>query len=388
MDIKNSPSGKIITTSTGYQEFVPNPLPPQFEWNNTLVSSLSRADHILGMLSREGSRLPNPHLLMRPFITREAVLSSKIEGTQATLGEVLANEIGVQVDRNPDDLQEVKNYIIALDHGLHRLQDFPLSLRLIKEIHEKLMQGVRGSHATPGEFRRTQNWIGIPGCTLNTAKYVPPTPDELMDCLSNLEKFIHDNTLPPLIHTALCHYQFEAIHPFLDGNGRIGRLLITLLLIKKKMLPSPLLYLSAFFEATRDEYYKQLYNVSNKGTWEDWLTYFLNGVSTQASDVLSRAERINALISNWQTKIGGKTESSIQNIVKYFAVNPYLSTKTIAKKLNIAFSTAQRAIEKLERLGIISIASEGKRDRVYCASQILSILEEPTNITDNFNRTS
>ncbi|MDR3132225.1 MAG: Fic family protein [Rickettsiales bacterium] len=278
MDIKESPSGKVINTLAGYQAFIPNPLPPKFEWDNDLVKSLSRADHILGMLSREGAKLPNPHLLIAPFAAREAVLSSRIEGTQATLGEVLAQEAGANVDRNPDDLQEVRNYISALEYGLERLKSFPLLLQLIKEIHGMLMQGVRGSHATPGEFRRVQNWIGVPGCTINSAKYVPPTPGELMDCLYSFEKFLHDRTLPPLIHIALCHYQFEAIHPFLDGNGRIGRLLITLLLIERKLLSSPLLYLSAFFEATQSEYYTQLYNISSKGTWHDWFSYFLEPV--------------------------------------------------------------------------------------------------------------
>ena len=344
MDIKESPAGKVIQTRTGYQAFIPNPLPPRFEWSTVLVNNLSRADHILGMLSREGSKLPNPHLLMRPFIAREAVLSSKIEGTQATLGEVLAQEAGIHVERNPDDLLEVHNYITALEYGLKRLNDLPLSLRLIKEIHGKLMQGVRGAHATPGEFRRSQNWIGSPGCTLTSAKYVPPTPDELQDCLSALEKFLHDRTLPPLIHIALCHYQFEAIHPFLDGNGRIGRLLITLLLIERKLLPSPLLYLSAFFEASREEYYRQLYSISSQGTWQEWFMYFLNGVAMQSLDVLSRAERINSLISSWQLQVRSKTEGIAQHIVKHLAVNPYFTTKKIADQLGIAFTTAQRAI--------------------------------------------
>lgn len=385
MDIRESPSGKVVKTLTGYNAFLPNPLPPELEWNNILVNSLSRADHILGMLSREGSKLPNPHLLMRPFITREAVLSSKIEGTKATLGEILADEAGAHVNRSPDDLQEVRNYIVALDYGLKRLNDFPLSLRLIKEIHEQLMQGVRGSHATPGEFRHTQNWIGTPGCTLATAKYVPPTPYELMDSLGSFEIFLHDRTLPTLIHIALCHYQFEAIHPFLDGNGRIGRLLITLLLIERKILPSPLLYLSAFFEATRDEYYKQLYNVSSKGNWHEWLSYFLNGIAIQSLDVLSRAERINTLITDWQLKVGDNSYGTLQDIVKHFAANPFLSIKKISEILNIAFTTAQRAIRKLEDLGIVSQSSEGKRNRVYCATEILSILEEPTKINESFD---
>jgi Fic family protein len=380
VDIKESLSGKIIKTLTGYTAFIPNPLPPKLEWTNALVNNLSRADHILGMLAREGNRLPNPYLLMRPFITREAVLSSRIEGTQATLGEILADDAGARIDRSSSDLQEVRNYIVALDYGLKRLSELPFSIRLIKEMHEQLMHGVRGSYATPGELRRTQNWIGIPGCALNTAKYVPPPPEEMMDCLSSFEKFLHDREFPPLIHAALCHYQFEAIHPFLDGNGRIGRLLISLLLIERKVLPSPILYLSAFFEATRGDYYTYLYNVSSSGNWYDWLLYFLNGVVVQSLDVLSRAERINALISDWQIKIGSSSSMTTQEIIKYFATNPYLTIKKIAERLNISFTTAQRAIEKLEGLGIVSQTSEGKRGRVYCATQILSILEEPTKV--------
>ncbi|MFP3022352.1 MAG: Fic family protein [Wolbachia sp.] len=387
MYIKGSPSGKVVRAFAGYQAFIPSPLPPKFEWDNDLVNSLSRADHILGMLSREGAKLPNPHLLMRPFIVREAVLSSRIEGTQATLGEILAQEAGANVDRNPDDLQEVRNYISALDYGLKRLQSFPLSLQLVKEIHGKLMQGVRGSRATPGEFRRVQNWIGSPGCTIDTAKYVPPMPGELMGCLDSFEKFLHDRTLPPLIHIALCHYQFEAIHPFLDGNGRIGRLLITLLLIERKLLSSPLLYLSAFFEATRSEYYDQLYNISNRGTWHDWFSYFLNGVVLQSLDALSRAERINILIANWQTEVSSKTEGVASGIVRYLAVNPYFTIRKVVENLGVVFTTAQRAIVKLEDLGIVSQTSQGKRDRVYCATDILNILEEPTKITENFDST-
>jgi Fic family protein len=382
MEIKESPSGKIIKIQSGYEAFMPYPLPPQFTWDTRLASTLSRADHLLGMLSREGSKLPNPHLLMRPFIAREAVLSSMIEGTQATLGEVLANEMGALVHREQADLQEVQNYIIALDYGVRRLHDLPLSLRLIKEIHQKLMQGVRGAHATPGEFRRTQNWIGPSGCTLNTAKYVPPPVEVLMDCLGNLERFLHDKEFPPLIQIALCHYQFEAIHPFLDGNGRVGRLLITLLLIERKMLPAPFLYLSAFFEATRDEYYKHLYNVSSKGAWYEWLTYFLNGVAVQSSDVLSRTERINALLNDWLT-LSRKSEV-MQNTVQCFAVNPYFTINKIAENSKVAFTTAQRAIETLEDLGIVSKVSEAKRGRIYCATKILDILEEPTKITQNF----
>ena len=242
------------------------------------------------------------------------------------------------------------------------------------------MEDVRGSHATPGEFRTTQNWIGIPGCTLNTAKYIPPPPDKLMNCLGDLEKYLYNRALPPLIHMALCHYQFEAIHPFLDGNGRVGRLLITLLLIEREVLPSPILYLSAFFEATRDEYYKQLYNVSAKGTWNEWIIYFLNGVAVQSEDVLSRAERINDLLNSWILKLASDISSVPTNIIRQLAINPYLTTNQIADKLNVAYSTSQRSVQKLESLGIIRNVNQNKRDKLYCATEILSILEEPTRI--------
>lgn len=381
MEITQSPAGQILKIPSGYKTFIPNSLPPTLKWTNQIVNALSRADFLLGKLAREGSQLPNPHLLIRPFIAREAVLSSKIEGTQATLGEILAANAGVSVKRNPDDLQEVQNYIEALNYSIKRLNDLPLSLRLIKEIHHHLMQGVRGAHATPGEFRRSQNWIGSPGCTLNTAKFVPPSPDYLMDCLSNLEKFLHDRQLPPLVHAALCHYQFEAIHPFLDGNGRVGRLLIILLLIEQNVLSTPILYLSAFFEATRDEYYTQLYNVSARGTWQEWLIYFLNGIALQSEDALSRAERINERLNHWKLLVASNTSNVPVQIVQQLAVNPYFSTNIIAEDLEIAYSTAQRGIQKLEEKKIIKQISTGKRDKIYCATEILAILEEPTKIT-------
>ena len=199
----------------------------------------------------------------------------------------------------------------------------------------------------------------------------------------DLKNFLHDRQLPPLIHTALCHYQFEAIHPFLDGNGRIGRLLIILLLIEQKMLPTPILYLSAFFEATRDEYYKQLYNVSAKGTWHEWLIYFLNGIAVQTEDVLSRAERINELLNKWKMQVASSASNVPVLIVQHFAVNPYLTTNRIAEELKIAYSTAQRGVQKLEEAKIIKQINNNKRDKVYCATEILAILEEPTRINMN-----
>ena len=380
MDIQQSISGRIVKSPKGYNFYIPNPLPPKIKWTDQLVNTLSRADYLLGKLSREGSKLPNPNLLMRPFITREAVLSSKIEGTHATIGEILAHNAGISVKQNPDDLQEVQNYITALNFGLRRLSDLPLSLRLIKEIHKYLMQGVRGSHATPGEFRTSQNWIGSPGCTLNTAKFVPPPSDNLMECLGELEKFLYNRQLPSLVHIALSHYQFETIHPFLDGNGRVGRLLITLSLIEQNMLPSPLLYLSAFFEATRDEYYKQLFNVSVKGTWEDWLIYFLNGVAVQSEDALSRSMRINHLLNKWKLQVTNNASNVPVMIVEYCAVNPYLTIKKIVEEFKIAYSTAERGVRKLLDNHIITQISGNKRDKVYCATKILSILEESAKI--------
>ena len=268
------PHGRVIRCAGGYDAFVPAPLPP-VAWDGTLAAALSRADLAIGRLAGEGRRFPNPHLFIRSFLRREAVLSSRIEGTRTSLGQLLAAEAGAPGGPDPADLREVGNYVAAMEYGLDRLETLPLSLRLIREMHERLMLGVRGDMATPGEFRRSQNWIGPPGCGLNDATYVPPPPDAMAGCLDALERFLHDEDLPPLVHAALAHAQFEAIHPFLDGNGRVGRLLIALLLAERGILPSPLLYLSAYFEATREEYYAHLLAVTEAGAWESWLTYFL-----------------------------------------------------------------------------------------------------------------
>src|SRR5213596_3081358 len=216
--LKHQPHGRRIRCPGGYRAYVPEPLPPRFEWSAGLAAALSAADRAVGRLAGEGRRLPNPHLLIRPFVRREAVLSSRIEGTQATLGELLAAEAGAVVERSPEDLREVGNYVAALEYGVRRLKKLPLSLRLVRELHAKLMAGVGGGQAAPGEFRRSQNWIGPAGCTLATATYIPPPPPEMMACLEQWETFLHDRSLPPLIQIALAHYQFEAIHPFLDGN--------------------------------------------------------------------------------------------------------------------------------------------------------------------------
>jgi Fic family protein len=374
-------SGKTIRSAGGYSAFVPDPLPPDLTWTARLTRALSDADRLVGRLAGEGAHLPNPHVLMRPFLRREAVLSSRIEGTQATLGELLAAEAGAAVDRSPEDLREVGNYVLALEHGLRRLKTLPLSLRLVRELHAKLMKGVRGAHATPGEFRRSQNWIGSAGCTLANATYVPPPPSELMPCLDAWERFLRDVSLPPLIHVALIHYQFEAIHPFLDGNGRVGRLLITLLLVERAILPTPLLYLSAFFEATRWDYYQHLLDVTQGSRWEAWLLYFLNGVARQSEDALSRAERINRLLTEWRVAASGSSSKSVLLLLDMLAGNPFVTTKKAAERLGVAFTTARRAIDRLQKLSILTETGTAKRDRVYCAKAILEILEEPARLT-------
>jgi Fic family protein len=317
---------------------------------------------------------------MRPFVRREAVLSSKIEGTQATLGELLAAEAGAAVGRSPEDLREVGNYVVALEHGISRLNKLPLSIRLIRELHEKLMEGVRGQHATPGLFRKTQNWIGRPGSTPATATFIPPPPSEVEPCLAAWEKFLHESELPPLVTIALAHYQFEAIHPFLDGNGRVGRLLITLFLIERKILPTPLLYLSAFFEASRRDYYEGLRWVSERAAWQDWLEYFFQGIARMSEDALNRATRINDLLGHWRGALAGQSTNTPLRVLDLLTANPFLTITGAANQLTLAFTSAQRAIDRLEQNGIVQQVSDAKRDRVYCAQALLDILEEPAHL--------
>lgn len=378
-------SGRWIKAPGGYEAFHPNDLPPPLEWSPKLARALSDADLRLGRLAGEGRRLVSPHVLMRPFVRREAVFSSRIEGTQATLGELLAAEAGVAVDRSPDDLREVGNYVTALEFGVERLGTLPLSLRLVKELHAKLMRRVRGEHATPGEFRRTQNWIGRPGSTITDASYVPPPPHEMDEYLGRWEAFLHDRTMPALVQAALMHYQFEAIHPFLDGNGRVGRLLITLFLVEREILPTPLLYLSAFFEATRRDYYDCLKEVTECGDWDEWLHYFLNGVARQAEDSLSRVERINELLAGWRDNLAGGGSKVPLLILDMVAANPYLTARGVEKKLRVAYNTALRGIQKLERARILEEISKARRDRVYCAKALLDILEEPARLTPMYS---
>lgn len=381
-----SPSGRWIKTSEGYRAFHPNPLPPDILWTTRLVRVLSRADRLLGRLAGEGKRLPNPHVLIRPFVQREAVYSSRIEGTQATLGELLAADAGVSPERSPEDLREVGNYVTALEHGLRRLESLPLSLRLVRELHEKLMTGVRGDQSDPGHFRRTQNWIGRPGCTLADASYVPPPPSALLEHLGRWEEFLHDESVPPLVHAALMHYQFEAIHPFLDGNGRVGRLLITLSLCARGVLPDPLLYLSAFFEATRQDYYDSLRAVTERSDWAGWLEYFFNGVARQSEDALSRAERINQQLTSWREAFAGSGSKVPLQVIDLIGSNPFITPRDTERRLGVAYNTVMRAIVALEAGGVLAKVGESRRDRVFCARAILDILEEPARLAPEQRR--
>ncbi|MCY4004434.1 MAG: Fic family protein [Rhodospirillales bacterium] len=325
----------------------------------------------------QGRRFPEPHLFIRSFIRREAVLSSRIEGTRITLAEFLAVEAGAKGTADGAELHELANYVAALEYGLDCLDTLLLSLLLIHEIHEWLTRGVRGGAATPGAFRRSQNWVGPPGCTLNDASYIPPPPEELTGCLDALERFLHADDLPVLVQAALAHGQFEAIHPFLDGNGRVGRLLITLLLAERGVLPSPLLYLSAYFEETREAYYARLLAITETGAWEDWLVYFLRGVRLQADDALVRIEHLDLLLDSWRDDLGDALSPRLDEVLGLFVQNPFWTVGAIGKTLGIAYTTARRAVDRLEEAGIVAPSGQSKRNRVYCASVVLAALESP-----------
>jgi Fic family protein len=371
-------AGRVVRTAHGYNAFVPKSLPPELSWTPSAVSLLSRADRALGELAGIGRALPNPHLLILPFARREAVLSSRIEGTQASLSDLFAYEAAP----NPaatGDVREVFNYIRALEYGLARLNDLPLSLRLIREIHGKLMQGVRGEHSTPGEFRRSQNWIGPSGCLLNDATYVPPPVEEMRACLGDFETFLYTRSdIPPLVKLALLHYQFEAIHPFIDGNGRVGRLLIIMLLCLWDLLPQPLLYLSAYFEANRQIYYDLLLSVTQRGAWEEWICFFLEGVESQARDAISRSHRIQDLRRAYRMRFQ-TTQSSARllQVVDLLFGAPILSVKQVKEAMNVSFPSANRYIKQLQTAGIIREITGKTRNRLYKADEILIAIDGP-----------
>lgn len=366
-------AGRVVRVPAGYFAFIPAPLPPPIAYDADLVLQLSRADAALGELSGVGRQLPNPHLLIAPYMRREAVLSSRIEGTRATLSDLLIEEAGGKAAAPPADVQEVMNYVAALEYGMQRLQELPLSVRLVREMHGRLMSGVRGEKATPGEFRRSQNWIGPLGSTLSTAAYIPPPHTELADVLSDWERFLHmRNALPDLIQCAVMHEQFEAIHPFLDGNGRVGRLLITLFLLERKRLPQPLLYLSAYIEARRDEYYALLQRVRTQGDWASWIRFFLVGVTQTAEAAMVQARELMDLREAFRAHLRGHARAL--ELVDHLFVNPYISVGTAEDVLRTSNQTARQAVRVLEEAEILQEVTGRKWGRLYVAKPIHGVI--------------
>lgn len=377
-DFRSPEAGQVILTQNDYYAFIPAPLPPSLVWSLPLISALSEAERDLSRLAALAGSFPFPRLLIQPFMRREAVLSSRIEGTRATLAELYTYESTQLSFLEPgDDVREVHDYVTALDYGMERLKTLPISLRLIREIHEKLMQGVRGGNLTPGEFRRTQNWIGSAGSTIMTATYVPPPVDEMNHALGDLEKFIHTGTdVPVLARAAMIHYQFEALHPFLDGNGRVGRLLMALLFTEWNILPQPLLNLSVYFERYRQEYYDHLLSVSQRSDWEAWLRFFLRGVSAQARDSVVRMQQLEAIRTTYEPLVKSDRNSERMGaVLDFLFTRPILSSKQLAESVGMPFKTARQYIEKLAKAGILREVTGNARNQIYRADEVFGALD-------------
>ncbi|HEV7426621.1 MAG TPA: Fic family protein [Thermoanaerobaculia bacterium] len=370
-------AGRIVRTNDGAPAFVPSPLPPELPLSWTMLDAITRAERAVANLRGVGATLPNPHLLIAPFARREAVLSSRIEGTQASVGDLVAFEAG-STPADSADVHEVANYVAALDYGLERLKEFPPSLRFIREVHERLMRGVRGGSSNPGEFRHLQNWIGAPGSRIENAKYVPPPVADMHKALDEFEKFLHaPSHLPSLIRFALIHYHFEAIHPFLDGNGRVGRLLITFLFHTEELLDHPLLYLSGFFERHRADYYRLLLGVSMHGEWEEWIAYFLTAVAEQATDAVRSANKLLALRQEYRNRTTSARSSALLGamIDRLFQL-PAITITAAARELDVTYRAAKMNVDKLVTAGILTEPATA-RNRVYMAREIIDLLEAP-----------
>ncbi|TJY64892.1 Fic family protein [Sinimarinibacterium sp. CAU 1509] len=375
-DFKAPQAGRVVKTAQGYAAFVPAPLPPQLDYSEALVLALSAADAALSELSGLGRVLPNPRLLIAPYVRREAVLSSRIEGTQASLSDLLVDEAGQPTETPADDVQEVRNYVVALEYGIERLTDLPLSLRLVGELHARLMAGVRGQHATPGEFRRSQNWIGPPGSTPVTAPYVPPPVAEMKEALGEWEKFLHQRgTMPELIQCALMHEHFEALHPFLDGNGRVGRLLITLFLIERGRLSQPLLYLSEFIERYKADYYFHLQAVRTHGDWQGWLLYFLNGVRWSASRAIRQASQLIDLRESMRQRLAAIPKAL--PLVDALFENPYFVPLRVVQLTGVSDPTARTLLRKLTAAGVLREVTGRQWGKLYVAQDVLKAMAEP-----------
>ncbi len=387
-------AGQYIRQLSGYRAFVPAPLPPTPKVDlSVLFDKLLAAQEAIARLDGIATTLPNIEMLVLMYIRAEAVLSSQIEGIQASLDDVLRAEANLKNADDPKDVQKVINYIAAMDYGLERTGQLPLSLRLIREIHTRLMSGVRGENRDPGEFRRTQNWIGPSGATLQTARFVPPPVPEMHIALDNLEKFIYEDTsnLPNLVKIGLLHAQFETIHPFLDGNGRTGRLLITLLLCHYGLLHQPLLYLSYYFKLHRTEYYDRLQAIRDRGDWEGWLAFYLEGVrvvaleSTEKTRAMLRLRDVDRLsVESWS-----RAGNALQ-VLKHLYRFPYVTVRSVAELTKLSYNAANRLVADLVSINILSPLNDRLRDRVFYHRRYVEIfqletLPEPSG-TDDMTR--
>jgi len=335
------------------------------------VRLLADAEGALGQLAGVGRLLPNPDLLIRPYLLREALSSTRIEGTQASMVEVLEADAAGEVPS--PDIEEVVNYVAAMSSGLERLETLPISTRLLRAIHHELMAGVRGQELAPGKLRSTQNWIGPTGSTIETAPFVPPPPEELGDLLADWERFANEKTdLPLLIQDALLHSQFETIHPFLDGNGRLGRLIVVFFLVARGRLPAPLLYLSAYLETHRTEYYDSLQAMRERGDPIPWLDLFLTATRTQANDAVGRAERIIDVRERFREAAGGMSSPNAFGVVELICVNPVVTAKAVEGRLGVSRPTALRLLKAMEAQGLLTEAAEGARgQRRYIAQEMM-----------------
>jgi Fic family protein len=378
------PRGHYQNQPTGYRAFIPESMPPDPSviLDSEMIDLLSRADRNLGRLDGMTLTLPNPDMFVFMYVRKEAVLSSQIEGTQASLIDVLEYENDIQGAKNPKDLEEVVNYISAMNTGLERLQHLPLSLRLIKEIHLALMRGVRGNEKSPGEFRTSQNWIGPPGCSLAKATHVPPPPHEMMIALGDWEKFLHNDKIhmPMLLKVGIAHAQFETIHPFLDGNGRIGRLLITFLLCEAKIMKWPSLCISHFFKEYKSEYYTRLQDTRDKGEWEGWLKFFLRGVSEVAQEATTTASRILQIREDTQKLISGRlTRASAGNAMALLSklfYQPVVSVQQVSEIIDMTYATANYLVSDLEQIGVLKEITGGGRNRKYAFDPYLELFAD------------
>jgi Fic family protein len=368
--------GRPISVGRGdavYTAFAPAAIPRVVELTPQAVYLLSEADRALGALSGVGRRLPNPHILIQPYLRREAVASTRIEGTQSTLSEVLSAEAQSLIET--EDQREVLNYVRALEAGLRRLPTLPLSKRLIREIHSELMRGVRGQERTPGEFRRTQNWIG--GTNPSNALFVPPPMELLEDALDDFESFLHEDIeLPILVRCALAHFQFETIHPFLDGNGRLGRLLIVFYLVERGAIEQPLLYLSAYFERNRDEYVARLQGVRERGELEGWISFFVRGVALQARSAIDSADALLQLREEFRARLRqARARGQAVDAAEALIANPFVTAPSLARALDVTRQGAQYVIASLDRAGIVQPVRDDRRPALYVAHEVLEILQ-------------